>query len=271
MYQNMTNKHYTKNNKFKPVSEEEANKKWDEMQKLYFNKDVSGGSFFSDIYESAKKYALSPSLLQRSLIAFDVLMHGRQKFTPSSQKILEKYGNLPITEIEISRHPITNVMNAVNYLTNNELKELVEKSEYDTLYHLGLFVKAGDVWIEVEKESTVVLTVNKPKNPNAEIMVVSPEDIPQGLTLNIMMANAQAHLKNNFFNYSARNANCQDFVRGVLWANGIRQEPYRKFVIQDVQAIFNASKNPDLYRRLSNTVTDLGHIAHTFYEGGVFI
>jgi hypothetical protein len=220
------------------------------------------------LYSTVSNYLMSPTILQRSIQAFNVLMYGRHKFTPSSQKVLEKYGNLPITEMEISRHPITNVINTANFLTGNELQDIIDKSEYDTLFHLGLFVKVGNTWIEVEKESTVVITANKPRNKNAEIMVISPSDIPKGLTLNIMLAKAQAHLGNNFFNYSAKNANCQDFVRGVLWANDIRQEPYRKFVMQDVQGIFNASKHPELYRKITNTLTDLGHIAHTFYEGG---
>jgi len=265
-YQNRISKHYERNSKFKTISEEEANRNWNEMEK--YKKEMYGGNLFSDIYSVAKNYAMSPSLLQRSLSAFDVLMKGRHKFTPSSQKILEEYGNLPITEMEISRHPIENVMRAVNFFTNNELKKLVDKSEYDTLYHLGLFVKVGDTWIEVEKEATVTLTVNKPKNLKAEIMVIDKKDIPEGLTLNILMANAQAHLKGNFFNYQARSANCQDFVRGVLWASNIRQEKYRKFVIQDVQGLFNESSNPEFYRKATNTLTDLGHVFHTFYEGG---
>ena len=220
------------------------------------------------IGNAAYNYLKSPTLTQRVLATLEVFMKGRHRFLPSAQKVLEQYGNLPITEMEISRHPIQGVINAANTLTGNELDRLIKESPYDTLYHLGLFVKCGGHWVEVEKESTVKITAHKDKNPHAEILVVNPADIPQGLTMNIMLAKTQAHLKDNFFNYSARNANCQDFVRGILFSNGIRSQEYDNFVRQDVQGIFNASSHPDLYRKITNTLTDLGHLGETFLEGG---
>ena len=213
-------------------------------------------------------YLDSPTLTQRLLRTLKVFWLGRHNFLPSAQRALEQYGNLPITEMEISRHPIEGVIKVANTLTGNELDKLIKESPYDTLYHLGLFVKAGEDWIEVEKESTIKITPNKAKNPKAEILAVDAADIPQGLTMNIMLARAQAHLKDNFFSYSAFNANCQDFVRGILWANDIKQPKYREFVMQDIQSIFDASSNPNLYRKISNIVTDAGHLGETFIEGG---
>ena len=220
---------------------------------------------------AAYNYLDSPTLTQRVLRTLDVFWNGRHKFLPSAQKALEEYGNLPITEMEVSRHPIDGVINAANVLSGNELDKIIKESPYDTLYHLGLFVKAGGHWIEIEKESTIVITPNKAKNPKAEILVIDPADIPQGLTMNIMLAKAQAHLKDNFFSYSSFNANCQDFVRGILWANDIKQPKYREFVMQDIQSIFDASSNPNLYRKISNIVTDAGHLGTTFIEGGKII
>jgi hypothetical protein len=216
----------------------------------------------------AYNYLNGPTLTQRLLRTLKVFWLGRHNFLPSAQRALEQYGNLPITEMEISRHPIEGVIKVANTLTGNELDKIIKESPYDTLYHLGLFVKAGGDWIEVEKESTIKITPHKAKNPKAEILVIDPADIPQGLTMNIMLAKAQAHLKDNFFSYSSFNANCQDFVRGILWANDIKQPKYREFVMQDIQSIFDASSNPNLYRKISNIVTDAGHLGDTFMEGG---
>ena len=38
--------------------------------------------------------------------------------------------------------------------------------------------------------------------------------------------------------------------------------------MQDIQSIFDASSNPNLYRKISNIVTDAGHLGETFIEGG---
>ena len=38
--------------------------------------------------------------------------------------------------------------------------------------------------------------------------------------------------------------------------------------MQDIQSIFDASSNPNLYRKISNIVTDAGHLGTTFIEGG---
>ena len=220
------------------------------------------------IGEIAYNYFTGPSLTKRLLATLKVFWNGRHNFLPSAQKALEQYGNLPITEIEISRHPIQGVINAVNALSGNELDRLINDSPYDTLYHLGLFVKCGGTWIEVEKESTVKITPNKDKNPYAEILRVDSSDIPEGLTLNILLAKTQANMKDRFFTYTAKQNNCQFFVMSILLANDIGKEKYREFILQDIQSIFDNSSNPELYRKGANTITDVGGLAETFLQGG---
>ena len=78
------------------------------------------------------------------------------------------------------------------------------------------------------------------------------------------MDNTKSYMKSFFFNYSAKDNNCQDFVLGILNADHIGNEENRLFTKQNTDQLFN---NSDFLRKFSNSTTDLGVRLNVIKEG----
>ena len=68
-----------------------------------------------------------------------------------------------------------------------------------------------------------------------------------------------------FFPYHPNTNNCQDFIKGVLLANGINDQKAIDFVKQDTTMIF---KNKGWLSGMAKQVTDLGGYADVVLQGG---
>ena len=68
-----------------------------------------------------------------------------------------------------------------------------------------------------------------------------------------------------FFPYHPNTNNCQDFIKGVLLANGINDQKAIDFVKQDTSVIF---KNKGWLSGMAKQVTDLGGYADVIMQGG---
>ncbi len=68
-----------------------------------------------------------------------------------------------------------------------------------------------------------------------------------------------------FFPYHPSTNNCQDFISGVLQANGIRDKQVFDFVKQDTTMIF---KNKGWLSGMAKQITDLGGYADVVMRGG---
>jgi hypothetical protein len=80
-------------------------------------------------------------------------------------------------------------------------------------------------------------------------------NLPAGITLNQLLENGKKIQGNNWFNYSAYNNNCQDFIIAVLKGSNIGNEQDYNFVKQDTKSLF---KGDSFLRKFANTVTDIG-------------
>ena len=72
-------------------------------------------------------------------------------------------------------------------------------------------------------------------------------------------------MKEKFFPYHPSTNNCQDFISGVLQANGIRDQNVYSFVKQDTSVIF---KNKGWLSSTAKQITDLGGYADVILQGG---
>lgn len=232
---------------------------------IYYNDNIVGGSLsLSDAVKSIYDVATyNPTIqIKKGIQAVsDVYFKGRQNLVPSAQKLVDKYGNFPIEEIILSRHPISNVMNVVNYLTGDDLKKRLQNTPYDTLYHLQMFVKVNNEWLSIEKEANIHITLKNPYSiKNAERLNV----FSNGLTINDLLNNTLNRIgTNNFFNYSAYNLNCQHFILDILISNNLDTPQNTKFVKQDTETIFTEN-----YRKTADIITNAGAVFDTFKEGG---
>ncbi len=68
----------------------------------------------------------------------------------------------------------------------------------------------------------------------------------------------------NFFNYSAKNNNCQDMIINILDANKIGDESDRR---QDTDYLF---ENLPFLRKFSNTITTIGARTDVIKSGAGF-
>lgn len=76
--------------------------------------------------------------------------------------------------------------------------------------------------------------------------VINVENITPNLTINTMIDNTKQQMGNQMFQYNAINNNCQIFVRNILNYNGMYDEKYNDFIMQDVETVFrglNGSKS----------------------------
>ena len=89
-------------------------------------------------------------------------------------------------------------------------------------------------------------------------------DVPH-LTLNDYIQNTKKAMGSRFFPYHPNTNNCQDFISGVLQANGIRDQNVYNFVKQDTSMIF---KNKGWLSGMAKQVTDLGGYADVVMQGG---
>lgn len=78
------------------------------------------------------------------------------------------------------------------------------------------------------------------------------------------MQNTKDRMGSNFFPYSARNNNCQDFIFNLLLANRLDSPELIDFVKQDTIQVFRGL--PQL-RKLTNTITDIAGRINVIKEG----
>jgi hypothetical protein len=84
-------------------------------------------------------------------------------------------------------------------------------------------------------------------------------------TLNDYIQTAKKAMGSKFFPYHPSTNNCQDFIMGVLKANGINDINAINFVKQDTTMIF---KNKGWLSGLAKNITDLGGYADVILQGG---
>jgi hypothetical protein len=89
-------------------------------------------------------------------------------------------------------------------------------------------------------------------------------DVPR-ISLNNYIQNTKKYLGPKMFPYHPSTNNCQDWIKGVLEANGIRDQNVYAFVKQDTSEIF---KNKGWLSGMAKQVTDLGGYADVILQGG---
>jgi len=142
-------------------------------------------------------------------------------------------------------------------------KKAFAKKPYDQLYHLYLWIVVEGKNITLEKNEVITMDIDASVRNGSDTMKVPlPDD--RTLTLNELMANTEAMMKQKFLKYSAKDNNCQDFVIAVLKSNGLGDESIYAFVKQDTTGLF---ANDNFLRKVSNTLTDVGARANTAIFG----
>jgi len=185
----------------------------------------------------------------------NVVINGRNDYPPKVRNILSKYGNNTITSMVIGRTPVPSILtSALSLASGGAFGKNLKNSPYDTLFHLFLRCELDDgTIVSLEKNEVINSDIDPPIPPNTQTETI--QNIPQGLSLLTILDNAKKIQGGKFFNYSARDNNCQDFILAILNGSNIGNQQDRTFVKQDTKQLFG---NMTGLRKLSNTITDIG-------------
>jgi len=171
---------------------------------------------------------------------------------PNVKDILNRRGDAIVHSIKIGRTPVQSAIQGI-------LKTL-STVPYDNLFHLFMVFNTSKGEILFEKNARINASTTIPKSEEWYDL----NDVPH-LTLNDYIQNTKKAMGSKFFPYHPNTNNCQDFISGVLQANGIRDQNVYNFVKQDTSMIF---KNKGWLSGMAKQVTDLGGYADVVMQGG---
>ena len=171
---------------------------------------------------------------------------------PNVKDILNRRGDAIVNSIKIGRTPVQSAIQGI-------LKTL-STVPYDNLFHLFMIFKTSKGQILLEKNARINASTTIPKSEDWYDITSVPNK-----TLNDYIQTAKKAMGPKFFPYHPNTNNCQDFIKGVLQANGINDQNAINFVKQDTSMIF---KNKGWLSGMAKQVTDLGGYADVVLQGG---
>jgi hypothetical protein len=210
--------------------------------------------------------------------AFDYVKNAMtiSDFSTKTKANLDKYGEYPITAIQLRRVPIAGALDlALQGVSAGEWERLKEKYGFDKFFHLSMVVTlrgAKDIVLNtgrkmkvakqlaIEKLEVVSVNENIEKGEGMET-----QEVPlagKSFSINNMFNKARETVGDTkFFSYSALgHNNCQDFISILLETQGLYREPERLFVYQDLSEL--VKELPEFTKAFSQGVTYLGALAN---------
>lgn len=180
-------------------------------------------------------------------------------FIKSVQNLLKRVGNEKIIEIKVARTPLSKILSFFLNLTSmGQFQQRLNETPYDKLYHLFMIVKTEKGSYIVEKNEVIIIKkFNGKTTRDTEILEAN---LREGLTLNIILEKTKNNMGNAFFLYKGQDNNCQFFINQILKSNGLNTDELEKFVLQNTRTLF---QNNPRFRKIVNTITDIGAIATT--------
>lgn len=222
----------------------------------------TGAGLFSGITSVVKKVGNLANKVKETATA---VVSGRNDYPPKVRQAISKYGNKIITGVNLHRTPLgTPLMTALQIASGNTFSQKLENTPYDKLFHLFMCIDfAGETMI-LEKNEVINTAPNCKLPKGTESKIITSSDIPAGLTLNDALEKTRERMGGNYFTYSAKDNNCQDFIVSFLTANNIGSETDKSWVKQETKVLFEGN---DRLRKIANTLTDIGARVDVLKQG----
>jgi len=223
-----------------------------------------------DAFNPQKVYneITNPDSISRKRIS-DVAKGIRTEYPPSSRKVLEKYGDWNVVLLQLRRDVVQSAINkAFNIITLGAWNKAKSETSMDKLFHLGLVVGVKNIatgqqhHVICEKNEVINIGELQRATPETEFCRVATPQPPR--TLLQFLQNAQSKAQ-DFFKYDPFGNNCQDFVAGLLEANGVYSPQAKTFVKQNVDSLLK--RLPGYTHAVARGITDLGALANVAVEG----
>jgi hypothetical protein len=184
------------------------------------------------------------------------------KLQSSSNKLLNKIGNINIKKIEVSRAPINKIISTLlNVISLGSWAGLQKAKGYDELYHLKVIVilENGESYT-IEKIPNITIKKGNPSFIKHEERLVI--DINKKITLNQILDKCEQSMGVKFDIYDAFDNNCQSFILEFIRNTGYLSSSLRTFILQDVSDL--VKKIPREAVEGVKLLTDIGAILQRF-------
>jgi hypothetical protein len=224
---------------------------------------MEGEGIISDITDKVKNVAdKTTNYVTKAVESVKTAIKGRNDYPPAVRKILRTYGDKKIISAIINRKPVDGKLTSLlNVLSLGQFKKNIASQPYDDLFHLSIVLRTED-GVDIQIEKTEVIKMGLRPRKGGEMLNVTP--FTGGKTLNEIMDNTQEKMGDNFFSYSARNNNCQDFITALLKSNGMGDTNDFTFVKQDANQMF---KGLGTLSKVADYITDLGGKVDVIMKG----
>lgn len=192
------------------------------------------------------------------------VIHGSNEYLPPIRDIINKYGNNTITGVTVGRAPVPGaITGALNAVSGGTFKEGMNTQPYDKLFHLFIYLTLNNgVKLLFEKNATINSAVNPPLPPDTETLLITPPN--NTTTLNSFLKNAENKMGQSYFVYDPHYNNCQDYIIGLLTANGWGTPENYKWIKQDTGQLFANNK---YLGTVAKGVTNFGGVVDRVIKG----
>jgi hypothetical protein len=233
-------------------------------------KDVYGGEREVEKFKSQVGFGYMPSFgeqtgglfgidlgnaLSNTVSAVRNVFYPSSKMPASSKAVLDRYGRSNISRIQIRRAPVASAVEKfLNVISLGQYEKGKAEANFDKMFHLGIvFHLFTGPKILAEKNETINITTSFSDTSDTQYM-----DVPlrtRDLTLNVIMAKTEAYMSTfKFYQYNAFSNNCQDWIMGILNANGLNTPTIQAFVKQPVDSI--VKRLPSFVGKTAQFATD---------------
>lgn len=215
------------------------------IAQMYRNSKAQRGS---GLWDTVKNIA---GLVKEGVkTAKDRLFFPANKLSAPSQKVFNETKDAIINSITVNRVPLDSMVNkALNFLSLGAFNRVKKELGYDDMFHLSAILHTSKGDILIEKNERINISRKLPKS--GEQVQVSGTNKSFDEFLDKARKSMGDH---HFFQYNAFENNCQDFLMGLLRANGILTSEASQFIKQDAVALLK--KMPSYLSTVAQGATD---------------
>lgn len=175
------------------------------------------------------------------------------KLPGNAQKAYDRFKGATVKGIMINRTPINGMVDKfINLVSLGGFNKAKKQLGYDSMFHLSMVLTTNQGKIGVEKNERINIQAGGTGGGQSIDIQYDTGD-----TFGSFLEKARRKMGDHrFFQYNAFANNCQDFILGLLSANGVLSPEAREFIKQDAEALIK--RMPSYVGRIAQAATDLG-------------
>jgi hypothetical protein len=161
----------------------------------------------------------------------------KKYYSKITKQTMSSHGWELIKSMTVARHPLSHNL--------TQVFKIFSHTRYKDLNHVVLNITTErGTKITIEKNAVISIFINQPPMDNqTEFIILNPPEI----SIASLMKRTNLLMGKKYFEYEARDNNCQVFLVAVFKANGIIQDGLNEFVKQDIDELFDANRPLEVF------------------------